>query len=859
VIASEPAPALEDTAILPVPRPRLLHDWQEAHSRALLHLTTLAFPEPEREALANRALERALVRPDWATDGTALSETMRALREIIADAEPASESDDATSRFLRWRLRHATGLAGEALRSFESMPPITRGSMVAHRIEQRGLRRRIVRATPEHGGTKREPVVAPPSERAIAWRRSARRRRLLLAALVLLPTIVATGFMQEVLPQQGQTWLEVAISLVFGALFGWISIGFWTAAIGFVLLVGRDRFAITRTVSSTAPIAPDARAAIVMPICEEPVQRVFAGLQAMSRSLERTGVLPHFDFFVLSDTRTAATWVDEETSWLRWCRTTSGFGRIFYRRRRARVARKSGNVADFCRRWGRQYRYMIMLDADSVMTAEALASLVRMMEANPRVGMIQTAPSAVNQRTLFARVQQFGSRVYGPMFAAGLHFWQLGEGQYWGHNAIVRVQPFMDHCGLPTLPGRGPLGGEILSHDFVEAALMGRAGWELWLAFDLGGSYEENPSSLMEEMQRDQRWCQGNLQHLGLLFAEGLFGAHRAIFLNGVLSYVSAFLWLVFLALSTTEAVIETLRPTDYFPHGRSLFPEWPIWRPNWAISIMAVTGVILFLPKVLGFLLVTLKWRNARAFGGRWRLFVSIVFETILGSLFAPIRMVFHSRFVVLNTIGRRIVWRSQTRGAAEMGWRGALRYHGLDTVIATLWGAGVYRLNPSYFWWLAPVIAALILSVPLSVVVVSVSKEARARRWGLFLTPEETEPPPELRDLHATLAEPWPEAHSDGFARAAVEPDTNALHRSLLRGPRSLAPSVRAARRAILAKALSRGPGVLTEAERRILLIDPELTTALHEGTWRLPDLSFEAWLMPAARPTPLDQAPR
>ncbi|HWP66964.1 MAG TPA: glucans biosynthesis glucosyltransferase MdoH [Candidatus Limnocylindria bacterium] len=849
----------DDGGIVAVPRARLLHDWQEAHARVRVYLATLGIPEEEQQRLVGRALERALTRPDWAADATALGETMRAVRELLA-GDPAPGDDAVTgAAFLRWRLARALGRDDVDPATFESTPPLTRASMVAHRIEQRGLRRRIVRSEPGRGSVGRELATPPPAEGAAAWRQSARRRRLLLAALVLLPTVVATGFMLEVLPQQGRTWLEAAIALVFGALFGWISIGFWTATIGFLILVSRDRFAITRTVASDAPISPEARTAIVMPICEEPVRRVFAGLQAMYRALERAGALEHFDFFVLSDTRTAGTALDEESAWLRWCRTSNGFGRVFYRRRRARVARKSGNVADFCRRWGRQYRYMIMLDADSVMTASALTQLVRLMEANPRVGMIQTAPTAVNQRTLFARVQQFGSRVYGPMFAAGLHFWQLGEGQYWGHNAIVRVQPFMDHCGLPTLPGRGPLGGEILSHDFVEAALMGRAGWELWLAFDLAGSHEEMPSSLMEEMQRDQRWCQGNLQHLGLLFAEGLFGAHRALFLNGVLSYVSAFLWLVFLVLSTAEAIVEALRPPDYFPHGRSLFPEWPVWHPDWAITLLAVTAVILFLPKILGFALVTLKWRNPRAFGGTSRLALSILLETLIGSLFAPIRMVFHSRFVVLNAIGRRIVWRSQTRGDAETDWRAALRYHGLDTVIATVWGLAVYRLNPTYFWWLAPILVALVLSVPLSILVSRVRWGERARRWGLFLIPEETEPPPELRELNALLAERSPETSGDGFARAVVEPELNAVHRVLLRAPRRLAPAIQAERRQRLVQALAHDPARLDDDMRRLLMHDPVLVDGLHEGVWALPDLSFERWLMRAAPPTTEAPAPR
>ena len=850
-LGDTPAPP-RPTDVLPVPRDRLLHDWAEAHGRALRYLAAFDLSDVERARLAARAMERALTAPPWAPGASACSETMQALRELLVETNGSSSDAPASGPpFLAWRLRRLLGSEAAATGTPPTMPPVTRASMWAHRLEVRGHRRRIVRAPLPEGAPQRaaaDPFDLDRSDRP--WLRSARRRRRLLALLVLLPTIVATGFMTEVLPHQGGTWLEVAIALVFGLLFGWISIGFWTALIGFGLLVGRDRFAITNTIADPpTPIAPEARTAIVMPICEEPVARTFAGLRAVYRSLERTGALDRFDFFVLSDTGSPNTWIDEEEAWLCWCRATSGFGRIFYRRRKARVARKSGNVADFCRRWGRQYRYMIMLDADSIMSGTALVRLVGMMEATPRVGMIQTAPATVNQRSLFARAQQFASRVYGPMFAAGLHFWQLGEGQYWGHNAIIRIDPFMEHCGLPALPGSGPLAGEILSHDFVEAALMGRVGWELWLAFDLGGSYEESPSSLLEEMRRDQRWCQGNLQHLGLLFTEGLFGAHRALFLNGVLSYVSAFLWLCFLVLSTTEVAIEALREPDYFPHGASLFPEWPVWRPDWAIALVAVTAAILFLPKVLGLVLIVAKRRNALAFGGTVRLTASVLLEMVLGSLFAPIRMVFHSRFVVTNALGRRIVWRSQTRGDAETSWAEALRHHGLDTVVATVWGGTVYWLNPQYFWWLTPILAALVLSIPLSIVVSRARWGERARAAGLFLIPEETDPPPELRDLWAGLAEAASRPDEDGFVRTVRNPEANALHRGLQRAPRPLAASIRAARRRLVERALRAGPSALSRSDRRVVLLDPDATDALHTGVWALPEERFVAWLPPAA----------
>ena len=672
-----------------------------------------------------------------------------------------------------------------------------------------------------------------------------RRRRAALTVLVLLPTVVASLFMVEVLPYQGRAPLELAIVVVFGALFGWISIGFWTAIFGFFTLIRRRRrFAITNLPPPPNDFAPGGRTAVVMPIAEEPVERVFAGLRAMHDSLERTGALAHFDFFVLSDSSSPDTFVAEEAAWMRWVRDVGGLGRIFYRRRAVRVRRKSGNVADFCRRWGTQYRYMIMLDADSLMAGETLLRLVHLMESRADVGMIQTAPTALNRRSLFARVQQFSSRVYGPMFAAGLHFWQLGDGQYWGHNAIIRVAPFMAHCALPKLPGSPPLGGEILSHDFVEAALMGRVGWTLWLAYDLGGSYEEVPSTLLEEMKRDRRWCQGNLQHLRLLFSEGLFGAHRALFVNGVLSYVSALLWFTFLGLSTAEAILDALREPDYFPYGASLFPEWPIWRPDWALALLAVTAMILFLPKLLSITLIVFKSRDARLFGGAARLTLSVLLEIVMSSLLAPIRMTFHSRFVVQNLLGRTVGWRSQGREDAQTGWGEALRHHWIDTVVASVWGLALYSLNPDYFWWVTPIVGALILSVPTSVLASRVRLGDAARRLGLFLIPAEIEPPRELRELVAYLAAGEAEAarrtpaERDGLVRVAVDPLLNALHRTLLGARRRLRPAIRAARVALLERALAEGPAALSAGERRRLLRDPELVDRLHERVWALPD---------------------
>jgi len=367
------------------------------------------------------------------------------------------------------------------------------------------------------------------------------------------------------------------------------------------------------------------------------------------------------------------------------------------------------------------------------------------------------------------------------------------------------------------------------------------------------------PSTLLEEMRRDRRWSQGNLQHLRLLFTEGLFGAHRALFLNGALSYMSALLWNAFLILSTIEAILNALTPPEYFPHGPSLFPEWPIWRPAWALALLAVIGMILFFPKALSIVLIALKRREARLYGGLGRLTLSVLLEIVLSSLLAPIRMVFHSRFVGMNLLGWTVGWRSQARGDDETRWGEALRHHALDMVVASAWGVTLFWLNPHYFWWVTPIIGALILAVPVSVLASRVSTGDRARRRGLFLIPEESQPPHELRDLDELVRAAdeknarVPPAERDGFVRAAVDPYVNALRRALAGARRSVRPSIRAARRALVERALAGGPETLTRRERRVVLHDPETADALHTGVWQLADRERAArWGRPGSAGT-------
>ena len=257
------------------------------------------------------------------------------------------------------------------------------------------------------------------------------------------------------------------------------------------------------------------------------------------------------------------------------------------------------------------------------------------MEDNPNAGIIRSAPKASGMDTLYARCQQFAARVYGPLFTAGLHFWQLGESHYWGHNAIIRVKPFIDHCALAPLPGTGSFAGAILSHDFVEAALMRRSGWGVWIAYDLPGSYEELPPNLLDELKRDRRWCHGNLMNFRLFLVKGMHPVHRAVFLTGVMSYLSAPLWFLFLVLSTALLAIHKLLEPQYFFQPRQLFPVWPQWHPEQAIALFSTTLILLFLPKLLSVVLIIAK--GAKEFGGGLRLFLSMMLEMLFSVLLAP------------------------------------------------------------------------------------------------------------------------------------------------------------------------------------------------------------------------------
>ncbi|WP_018509243.1 glucans biosynthesis glucosyltransferase MdoH [Thiobacillus thioparus] len=802
------------------------------------YLDRLPLAQAQRDALLAQLAELDVSSP---------REAMAALHIALAGPGRKADPDNPAVASICSRLAigksglpSATG-AGDAAPAQSCLPTgpaVNRSSMAPLRWPPKPSFRLFKSRQPRHGPScplsgKEE---ADPGATRGSWQTAANLRRLALLVLVVGQVYFFTSAMAAVLPYHGRRMLEIAILIVFAILTAWVSLGFWTAIMGFVVKVtGGDRFAISASATADAPIDEHARTAVIMPICNENVARVFAGLRATYESLARTSELRHFDFFILSDSSDADNRVAEVDAWLALCRAVGGFGQVFYRWRQHRLKRKSGNVADFCRRWGANYRYMIVLDADSVMSGECLASLVRLMEANPGAGIIQSAPLIAGRDTLYASMQQFANRVYGPLFVAGLHFWQLGESHYWGHNAILRVAPFMRHCALGRLSGGGPLSGEILSHDFVEAALMRRAGWTVWIAYDLPGSYEEVPPNLVDELKRDRRWCQGNLMNVRLFLANGVHPAHRAVFLTGVAAYASAPLWFLFLLLSTAQLAEHALATPQYFVQPFQLFPVWPEWNPQRAIALFSFTAALLFLPKILSVLLVWIQ--GAKDFGGKLRLVLSMVMESLFSALLAPIRMLFHTTFVLAPLLGQGIQWKSPPREDVETGWGEALRRHGRHTLLGLAWAAGVYWLKPSYLLWLMPVVGALILSIPVSVLSSRVSLGQRLRRLRFFLIPEELNQPEELRRTHEHAAHA---AAPPDFIEAVTDPVINATI-CATGVPRFRQSRVAEHRAKLVDKALRGGPDALGTGHKMHLLNDPIAFSRLH----------FEVWVSAEAHP--------
>ncbi len=612
-------------------------------------------------------------------------------------------------------------------------------------------------------------IVKPPQD----WlSHLARRRRSVFFTLTLLTAAAATTMMWDILAANGLNALDRVGLAVFFVLFTWIASSFWTAAAGWVVRMrGADTAQIHERWRAEAPLR--GRTAVIMPIYNEDTTRVAAGLEVIWSSLARLPAQAAFDLFILSDTRKREIGAAEEVAWRDLVTRHGARGRIFYRRRPENTARKAGNIADFINNWGGAYDYAIVLDADSIMSGETMLELAQLMDANPRTGIIQALPLPAGRDTLFARLIQFAARLSSPMLSSGLAYWQLGESNYWGHNAILRLAPFAEFCALPRLPGAPPLGGEILSHDFVEAAFMRRAGFEVWLLPIEHGSWEEIPSNLIDYAARDRRWAQGNIQHLGLLRARGLHWLSRLHLVGGVLSYLTSPLWLLMLALSSTVVILQALHGHQYFlPGQHGMFPHWPHYRDGEIAALLSLTAVALFGPKTLAAWLAIRDPALRQRFGGSSRIALSLLIEQIFSILLAPAMMLFHTAFVVSTLAGKPVVWHAQERGDRGISLAEALRRHAGHVLIGLTWGALILEFAPRYIGWLLPVIAGMVLSVPLTMLTSRVAPGQWLRRHRLLLTPEESDPPAELAALQNSLAHPPaaaqrpPDPHADPAA---------------------------------------------------------------------------------------------
>ncbi|KXW56419.1 glucans biosynthesis glucosyltransferase MdoH [Ferrovum sp. PN-J185] len=606
--------------------------------------------------------------------------------------------------------------------SAQLAPSINRGSMVAKpwssfrqgfSLLMQGIKQKTIKAT-------------------YPWQQMAIERRRVLMLLVTLTTATVAYLWIDNQSNWDFLPLRLLQLTLFLLLTAWVAAGFFTAIMGFLVELFADGFALSARQVAHQSLSVNTKTAVIMPICNESVDTVFAGLRATCESLAQCPEAKQFDVFILSDSFDPAILAEELSAWSTLRDQLQGQVNLYYRVRQRRTRRKAGNVADFCRRWGKNYQYMVVFDADSVMSGDALVTLAKLMDQNPRSGIIQTVPQPCGVDTLHARVQQFAARVSGRLFTKGMLYWQLGESHYWGHNAIIRIEPFMKHCALADLPGTGGLSGHIMSHDFVEAAMMRRAGFDVWLVTDIEGSYEQQPANLPEELQRDRRWCQGNIKNIRLIAEPGFAMVHRFMLLTGVLAYASSPLWLLLILISTLVYAL------DYF-FGSGLTDNLLL---SHYTELWYVTLVLLFSPRIMSLLVIFYK-RESIQYGGVFALLKSTLFESLYSAMVAPLRMMAHTYYVVSALTGLGLEWKSPLREAKSLQWRDTFKYF-----IPYMWPMALLALitlvvAPGNLPWLLPVFIPVILATPFAVITSSSYVGLWLRVRNVFITPEESTAP--------------------------------------------------------------------------------------------------------------------
>ncbi len=600
-----------------------------------------------------------------------------------------------------------------------------------------------------------DPIVPPerpllmPIQSLTGWSRKRAKRKpqkptkstLAARAFVTLVTIALTVFatyeMINVVAVTSVTWLQMLFAALFAITFLWIALPCASAILGFIRLVRGGG-------AGAPPVTPGplGRNVLVMPVYNEDPTRTCDALRQMGRALDDAGASEAFDIFILSDTRDDKVARQEEAAFYQLRTALSPDIAVYYRRRAQNTGRKAGNIADFVRRWGGCYDHMIVLDADSMMSGETLIYLARRMFLDPDAGIIQTVPMLAGRSTLFARMQQFATRVYGPIIAEGLAAWHGRQSNFWGHNAIIRTRAFAESAGMPELPGRKPFGGHIMSHDFVEAALMVRSGWAVYMIPELKGSFEECPPSLIDLAGRDRRWAQGNLQHMKVIGAKGLATMSRVHLLVGIMSYLASPLWFAMLTIGLILATQAHFTHPDYFPEGFSLFPHWPVFDSERALQLFGFTMGILLFPKVLGVVAMLLDPKARQACGGGLAIVLGMIAETLLSALIAPVMMILQTRWVMEIVMGRDSGWNAQRRDDGSMPFGAILSNHYGQMILGLAMAAAAFAVSIDTFLWLAPVTLGLVLAAFLSWLTAQAWAGLAFRKARLFLIPEEVEP---------------------------------------------------------------------------------------------------------------------
>jgi membrane glycosyltransferase len=544
------------------------------------------------------------------------------------------------------------------------------------------------------------------------------QRRMYLITGSFLLGLLAAHELFTLWGADGIDIVDVAFFLLFFGLFAWISFGFLNALAGFFVLLARGRVVERPAVPLTLP---KTRTAVLLPIYNEDITAVSRRLESMIESVRAVGAHALFDFFILSDSH-ESTFAGEYLAFRRLRAHTQA--KVYYRRRPHNIARKPGNIADWVRRFGAAYEHMIVLDADSLMSGPAMVRLATAMEARPTIGLLQTVPALLNGQTMFARWHQFAAALYGPIGSVGLRWWSGTEATFWGHNAILRVRAFAESCGLPELES-GLLGGHIMSHDMVEAALLRRCGWAVHMVTLSDGSYEEFPPTMVDYAVRDRRWCQGNLQHLHLLRAAGFHWVSRLQLLMGASAYLTSPLWLLLLVLGMVEQLRGNIEGTLLLSSG---------W-------LLGLTAILLFGPKFLALLTLSFEQKQLVAMGGWRRVVGSTALEIVVSIAAAPVTMLSQTMAIADILRGTKSGWMPQRRSADGLDIReviGQYRWHvGLGVVMLATVLLGV----PGTIW-------SLPVALGLAIAPVTVWGTARADvgRWlisrGLFLSPAEQRP---------------------------------------------------------------------------------------------------------------------